>query len=583
MVACRAILESAGAAAMRIARSALPSESQNVPETTTHTTIVRAGARPPGSGGLSTGLPLDLVEQVRGRVQLLAALLLVAFAIDPVLYFMRQLVAAVVGETLPPEFFLTAPFQWVSTGAVVASAALWWAAHNRRVSPDVLHWIGLAYQVAVCFTIGLTSNWQEFITHGTLPNLTHVTTVVILFPLIMPGPPRRMLVAAIVSASMSPLSVLVLQLTGQVTATSESYVQAIVSPAFGVVFAYMGARVVYGLGREVAAAREMGSYQLEERLGQGGMGEVWRARHRMLARPAAIKLIRPGLLGDVRPGVADEIRRRFEREAQAIAGLRSPHTVDLYDFGVADNGAFYCVMELLDGMDTDTLVRRFGPLPAERVIYVLRQVCHSLSEADARGLVHRDIKPANVFLCRYGEEHDFVKVLDFGLVKALGEPTEAVDALTRETVVHGTPAFIAPEQALGNARIDGRADLYATGCVAYWLLTGQLVFQADTPMGLVMEHVRTVPVPPSSRTELPIPAALDRLVLDCLAKRPEDRPDSARELLRRLDEIEIPRPWTKARAAEWWEAHLPAAAPVETWTVPGSDRAMQPGTYSDTA
>ena len=170
-------------------------------------------------------------------------------------------------------------------------------------------------------------------------------------------------------------------------------------------------------------------------------------------------------------------------------------------------------MELLDGLDADTLVRRFGPSPAERAVYLLRQVCHSLSEAESCGLVHRDIKPANIFLCRYGEDYDFVKVLDFGLVKALRDIAETRSRRSpARTRVQGTPAFMAPEQALGESAVDGRADIYATGCVAYWLLTGQFVFTAETPMGLVLQHVQTQPTPPSARTELPIPAALDRLV-----------------------------------------------------------------------
>ncbi len=181
------------------------------------------------------------------------------------------------------------------------------------------------------------------------------------------------------------------------------------------IMAYVGARVVYTLGKAVTEARELGSYRLVERLGQGGMGEVWRAQHRLLARPAAIKLIRGVGVGDI--GASDEAVRRFEREAQVTAGLSSPHTVQLFDFGVADDGSFYYVMELLDGLDLETLVRRHGPLPAERAIYLLRQVCHSLAEADSYGLVHRDIKPANLFVCRYGGEYDFVKVLDFGIAK----------------------------------------------------------------------------------------------------------------------------------------------------------------------
>jgi serine/threonine-protein kinase len=257
--------------------------------------------------------------------------------------------------------------------------------------------------------------------------------------------------------------------------------------------------------------------------------------------------------------VTDELQRRFEQEAQAIARLRSPHTVELFDFGVADNGAFYYAMELLDGLDADAFVRRFGPLPPDRTIYLLRQVCHSLAEAQACGLVHRDIKPANIFLCRYGQDHDFVKVLDFGLVKALDARVKrAAPGLTAENAVQGTPAFIAPEQAMGDADIDGRADIYATGCVAYWLLTGQYVFTADTPIGILLHHASTPPVPPSARTDQPIPPGLERVIMACLAKNPADRPQTARELSLRLGEVACAEAWTEDRAREWWTAHQSA-------------------------
>jgi serine/threonine-protein kinase len=263
-------------------------------------------------------------------------------------------------------------------------------------------------------------------------------------------------------------------------------------------------------------------------------------------------------MGGARPGRAHEIVRRFEREAQAIARLRSPHTVELFDFGVADNGDFYYAMELLDGIDADRLVRRFGPIPPERTIHLLRQVCHSLSEAESCGLVHRDIKPANVFLCHYGEEYDFVKVLDFGIVKPVDETDDGRPGLTREDAVQGTPSFIAPEQALGGSRLDGRADIYAAGCVAYWLLTGELVFSAETTIGLLLHHAQTKAAAPSTRTDQPIPPALDLLVLSCLAKDPEQRPQSARDLSRRLAEIEEADGWTQERARSWWVEHQPA-------------------------
>jgi serine/threonine-protein kinase len=323
--------------------------------------------------------------------------------------------------------------------------------------------------------------------------------------------------------------------------------------------AWIGARVVYGLGAEVGRARALGSYELEEKLGEGGMGEVWRARHRMLARPAAIKLIRPSIMSGARPGASEAALRRFEREAQAIAQLRSPHTVELFDFGVAGDGTFYYVMELLDGLDADTLVRRFGPVPAERAVHILRQVCHSLSEAGSCGLVHRDVKPANIFLCRYGEEFDFVKVLDFGIVRGARDREDPGPVLSGDNLVQGTPAFMAPEQAMGRA-VDGRTDIYALGCVAFWLLTGEPVFPGNTPMSLLVDHAKSPPEPPSARTDRPIPPALDALVLDCLAKDPAGRPQSARELARRLEEWEGADGWTQEQAREWWDLHLPAGA-----------------------
>jgi serine/threonine protein kinase len=186
-------------------------------------------------------------------------------------------------------------------------------------------------------------------------------------------------------------------------------------------------------------------------------------------------------------------------------------------------------------------------------------MCHSLSEAESIGLVHRDIKPGNIFLCHYGEDYDFVKVLDFGIAKAVHEPNSAepeITALTVQHVVQGTPAFIAPEQAMG-ANIDSRADIYAAACVAYWLLTGQLVFEADTPMQLLMHHAQTEPAPPSTRTEVAVPPMLDQVILECLAKNPADRPQTARELVKRLSQVPCPDPWTEDRARVWWKIHQP--------------------------
>jgi serine/threonine-protein kinase len=293
----------------------------------------------------------------------------------------------------------------------------------------------------------------------------------------------------------------------------------------------------------------VGSYRLIERLGVGGMGEVWRAKHRLLARPAAVKLIRH----DSQVGVArEELVQRFQREAQVTAGLRSPHTVQLYDFGVDDSGSFYYVMELLEGMDLHNMVKQFGPQPAERVIMLFRQACRSLAEAHERGLIHRDIKPANLFVTRLGYEYDYLKVLDFGIVKDQLAGVEAT-LLSGHGHLPGTPAFMAPELVSTEGYIDRRADLYSLACAAYWALTGQLVFQAKSPLHMLVHHAQTAPVPPSQVSELPIPEQLEAIIMTCLEKDPAKRLSSALEFDARLAEVPDKNPWTNERAQAWWE------------------------------
>jgi serine/threonine-protein kinase len=260
------------------------------------------------------------------------------------------------------------------------------------------------------------------------------------------------------------------------------------------------------------------------------MGEVYLAHHRMLARPAAIKLIRLEAFSGEDGAKAQLAAARFRREAEAAARLKSPHTVQLYDFGTTDEGRLYLVMELLEGLTLEHLVRAEGALPAARVIHILRQVCDSLEEAHDAGLVHRDIKPANIHLGRVGRHPDFVKVLDFGLVKSVAGSDGEDSLASIAGMAIGTPAYMAPEMVHGEGGVDGRADLYSLGCVAYYLLTGELVFAGETAIQTALLHVQQPPVPPSSRTGNPIPPALERLVLGCLAKRPADRPQSASEL-----------------------------------------------------
>jgi eukaryotic-like serine/threonine-protein kinase len=377
---------------------------------------------------------------------------------------------------------------------------------------------------------------------------------IVLFPLVVPSTPTLVLMTSLLAASMGPLAS-VLGATFGGTPIQHPL-------EFGAIYlttnylcagvAYLVARVVHGFGMQLKQLREIGSYELLDRIGQGGMGEVWRARHLLLARPAAIKLIRADVLGSS-AHTRDAFIRRFEREAQETAQLGSTHTVDIFDFGVTESGDFYYVMELLEGISLERYVELFGPMEPPRVMYVVRQVLHSLGEAHRRGLVHRDVKPANILLCRLGPDDDFVKVLDFGLVKHFD--ASAATLLTQDGATAGTPAYMAPEIALGRGDVDGRADLYALGCVAYYLLTGQPVFAGDSDIAMVLAHVQNAPVSPSLRSEFNIPPALETFILQCLAKDPSARPASAEESDRRIAAIDVPDAWTGEKAHAWWELH----------------------------
>jgi serine/threonine protein kinase len=335
-------------------------------------------------------------------------------------------------------------------------------------------------------------------------------------------------------------------------------------------------RKAVGAAREAATkaearAKELGSYRLVERLGAGGMGEVWRAEHRLLARQAAIKLVHPEALKD--PQHAPKIRERFRREAQTVATLRSRNTIELYDYGATDGGTFFYVMELLDGVDLDKLVRSYGALPAARVIRLIEQACHSLAEAHDAGLLHRDIKPANLVVTRVADEVDVLKVVDFGIVQVLSEEPDPVVAvnlskipvtgerLTQVGAVVGTPGYIAPETAYGDRAVDGRADLYALGCVAWWLLTASEVFPRDNEEKALIAHAREPAPPIGPRIAGWYPPELELVVASLLSKRPQERPDDARALAKWLRTIEIPveHAWTDERAQQWWRDNRPLA------------------------
>jgi serine/threonine-protein kinase len=441
----------------------------------------------------------------------------------------------------------------IAAASVLVSFLLFAYTRTGERNPRNILNLGLAYMVFTAFALGLTFHWAPIPAQRSVsPVISWIGALVLMFAAIVPSTPAKTFIAGAIAVSMNPIGMWIARARGMWNFESPADALLMHYPDYLLLgVAVVISHVVTGLGQQVARAREMGSYQLGELLGHGGMGEVYRATHRMLARPAAIKLIRPEVLGSD-PAAAQLAVARFRREAEAAAGLRSPHTVELYDFGVTDDETLYFVMELLEGLNLESLVRRHGPLPPGRVVHILRQVCASLEEAHVRGLVHRDVKPANIHIGRVGLVDDFVKVLDFGLVKPIADEALEHSLATQAGLVIGTPGYMAPEMAL-SGKVDGRSDLYSLGCVAYYLLTGRQVFEGGTVMQVFAQHLQAAPTSPSQRAPFAVPPDLEQLVLSCLAKRPEDRPQSAAELHRRLAVVNV-EPWTDVDAEQWWAA-----------------------------
>jgi eukaryotic-like serine/threonine-protein kinase len=511
-------------------------------------------AQTPITGGrqplAATRLPDDLLSEHIKRVA-------IAGAVGAGLWLFGLVMDAIVMPltlgTKPPALMITTDIL-----GVLVSTALFAFIRHSSYAPQLKADVGLMFMVLNALAVALVNTQARTVTIFTMGgHVSWMTIVILVGSMILPTTPRKMLAAALFSATMDPLGVWVAQLRGlPVPSLVDTFVIFMPNYACAIV-AVLPSHVLQRIGRRLRQAQEMGSYHLVELLGRGGMGEVWRAEHRLLARGAAIKLVRPELLGASTEASARTMLRRFEREAQATASLSSPHTIRIFDFGVTADRTFYYVMELLSGRDLDSLVREFGPVPADRTLFLLSQVCHSLADAHARGLVHRDVTPANIYACRMGLEYDFVKVLDFGLVKFNDPSTMQTTLMTGPHVTTGTPAFMAPEIITNEGEVDQRADVYALGCVAYYLLTGQLVFEADTPMKMFLQHMQATPIPPSMRSELRIPREVDELVLRCLEKDPSKRPQDAEEVLRLIRNCRSAKTWDHESARGWWQTNLP--------------------------
>ena len=489
--------------------------------------------------------------------------------------FARLVVSAAAGRAEVSDFGIPDVF---ALGAVIMALAIFAVVRRGALSSKSLLDLGLVFQVVGALGLAVREFW-----HG-LPQTPGESFLIpgecvwlVMYPLLVPNTPRKIFFTAVIAASMGPAALVI---SAGATGTPlgrpfDAAVYFLTSSYLCAILAYVIARVVHRFNLKLKDAREIGSYELIERIGAGGMGEVWRAEHRLLARPAAIKLIRSYTLGES-PRERDALARRFEREARETAALGSTHTIDIYDFGVTQEGDFYYVMELVEGLSLERLVQEFGAVDPGRTVYLLRQVCHSLGEAHGRGLVHRDIKPANIMVCRLGPDADFVKVLDFGLVKQTAAGQTAT-MLSEEGTVVGTPSYMAPETVLGHTDLDGRTDLYSLGCVAYFLLTGQHVFSADTPFATAFAHVQTAPIPPRLRSELEIPLELDALVMECLAKDPAARPASAAVMSERLAAAVPAHAWSGEAARVWWEQHQPLTQ-IRTTT---TGAAVEDSTFAD--
>ena len=319
-----------------------------------------------------------------------------------------------------------------------------------------------------------------------------------------------------------------------------------------VLLASAGSQVTYGLRLDVSEAMQLGQYTLDRKIGQGGMGTVYRAHHAMLRRPTAVKLVHPEHMK------ADTLDR-FEREVQHMSELTHPNTVAVFDYGRNPDGVFYYAMEYLGGIDLEELVHRFGPQPVARTVSILTQVCGALQEAHETGIIHRDIKPANIILCERGRMPDIAKVVDFGLVKEI-----AGDTGSSMQVVLGTPAYIAPEAVTDPDHIGPPADLYSLGAVGYFLLTGKRLFEGKTAVDVCIQHVTKAPLPPSQAASVRVPLQLEQLIMACLSKQPVDRPETAATLAHLLRALPIESDWSDAQARQWWATFREAEAASES-------------------
>ncbi len=460
----------------------------------------------------------------------------------------------VAGQPAPS---LSHPMILFHLAAITVFLVMWLATRQPGLSEAALRSVdGAGTILGIALHTGMTAN-MPLAWRPEMLALLIANAILLYRAATVPSSPRRTAVISALSALPIPATAYVMYGAAATPPISQggAVSWSLMWALLGIILSTLVSAVTFRLRSSVARNRRLGQYTLTEKLGEGGMGVVYRAEHEMLRRPTAIKLLPPGRAGE-------EGLKRFEREVQLTARLTNPHTVSVYDFGRTPDGLFYYVMEYLDGVDLETLVQESGPLPPARAVRILGQVCEALSEAHGIGLIHRDIKPANVLLCERGGAPDVAKVVDFGLVKDL---TDADDSqVTSEDVLRGTPQYMAPEAIRNPRSADPRSDLYAVGAVAYYLLTGTPVFSGRGALETIHHHLQTPPDPLSKRLGRAVPAELEALVLSCLAKDPAERPESARALARAFAGCSDVPAWDEVEAEAWWRERARRKAAAKT-------------------
>jgi serine/threonine-protein kinase len=517
-----------------------------------------AGGQSTGRAG-STGVSRAKVAFVEGTRPRLAdetaALLRQRLTAVALVLSLTTTVTFIRGFFLPelPLFVLRTVVLVVVIGSLVLLLS------RVRLSTEMLRMVELAVfgAVAVQVLSGL-SQWmlalaQEGDAASTVAGKQMIffawTTLILLYGMFMPNTWKRAAVVLFPAACIPYATILFLRWQSEdVAAILDADRFGLPAPmpllaAFAGVYA---SHVIHSIRLEAFRARQFGQYRLKEKLGAGGMGEVYKAEHVLLKRPCAIKLIRPGNDTDA------TVLARFEREVRATAKLTHWNTVEIYDYGHTRDGTFYYVMELLPGLSLEELVGRHGPLPPERAVHLLRQACRALGEAHAAGLIHRDIKPANIFAAKRGGVYDVAKLLDFGLVRQQADEESADAHLTQAGSFGGSPYYVSPEQATAFSQADARTDIYSLGAVAYYLLTGRPPFSGRSAIEIIIAHSRDEVVPPG-QVQDGIPADLEQVVLRCLAKDRDERFPDVGALEEALGECECADQWDDRRATAWWQ------------------------------